>query len=574
MPNKKAKLPLSKTHPKLAKEADGWDPSSVTAGIAKKVLWKCSAGHNWEARINNRAIKKYGCPICSGQQILAGFNDLATLCPEIASEAYGWDPTNVAKFSNLKLEWKCSFGHKWKSTVTNRTRRGDGCAVCSSHKTLSGFNDLATTDPELAKQAYGWDTTKFSRSSNKKLTWVCNFGHTWTAPISNRSSGSGCPYCSGKKVLKGFNDLKTVNTKLAIQATEWDPSLFTRSSNKKVTWKCNLGHIWNATVNNRAKGDGCPFCGGKKVLKGFNDLATVKPEIAKDSFGWDPSTVTVSSHQKKEWKCVNGHIYLMAVSAKTNGNGCAYCANQKILKGFNDIATTHPELVKEAFGWDPTNYILGTQTRLKWKCGKGHIWIARGADRKRNSGCPFCAGVKVLTGFNDLNTLFPEIAKEAFGWDPKKVLSGSGKKLSWKCSEGHKWKTDVFHRTGVDKTGCPTCSVSGFNPNADGFLYFLVQNDWEMFQIGITNIPDDRIQRHKRLGWEILEIRGPMDGHLTQQWETAILRMLKAKGADLANKKIAGKFDGYSEAWSKSTFPVKSIKELMRLTEEFEEGKK
>ena len=69
----------------------------------------------------------------------------------------------------------------------------------------------------------------------------------------------------------------------------------------------------------------------------------------------------------------------------------------------------------------------------------------------------------------------------------------------------------------------------------------------------------------------MLEVRGPMDGLLTQQWETAILRMLKAKGADLSNSTVAGKFEGYSEAWSKSTFPVKSIKELMRLTEEFEE---
>jgi hypothetical protein len=92
-----------------------------------------------------------------------------------------------------------------------------------------------------------------------------------------------------------------------------------------------------------------------------------------------------------------------------------------------------------------------------------------------------------------------------------------------------------------------------------------------MFQIGITNFPDDRLGRHIKLGWEVLELRGPMDGHLTQQWETAILRMLKAKGADLSNSKIAGKFDGYSKAWGKSTFEVKSIKELMRLTEEFEE---
>jgi hypothetical protein len=91
-----------------------------------------------------------------------------------------------------------------------------------------------------------------------------------------------------------------------------------------------------------------------------------------------------------------------------------------------------------------------------------------------------------------------------------------------------------------------------------------------MFQIGITNNPDRRLSQHKKLGWVLLELRGPMDGHLTQQWETAILRMLKSKGADLSNAEIAGKFDGYSEAWSKATFDAKSIKELMLLTEEFE----
>jgi hypothetical protein len=104
----------------------------------------------------------------------------------------------------------------------------------------------------------------------------------------------------------------------------------------------------------------------------------------------------------------------------------------------------------------------------------------------------------------------------------------------------------------------------------DGFLYFIQHDQWEMIQIGITNFPTDRLKKHRGIGWELIELRGPMDGHLTQQWETAILRMLKAKGADLSNSKIAGKFDGYSEAWSKSAFEVRSIKELMRLTEEFE----
>ena len=69
--------------------------------------------------------------------------------------------------------------------------------------------------------------------------------------------------------------------------------------------------------------------------------------------------------------------------------------------------------------------------------------------------------------------------------------------------------------------------------------------------------------------WKEIEVRGPMNGHLTQQWETAILRMLKAKGADLSNSKIAGKFDGYSEAWSKSTFEVKSISSSQPLVGSF-----
>jgi hypothetical protein len=173
-----------------------------------------------------------------------------------------------------------------------------------------------------------------------------------------------------------------------------------------------------------------------------------------------------------------------------------------------------------------------------------------------------------LAGFNDLATTHPDLAKELVDSDPKTLSMGSHTKHLWRCELGHQWTTTVKHR--VAARGCPSCAQTGFDPNQVGFLYFLEQESWGMFQIGITNVPESRLAGHKRSGWELLELRGPMDGHLTQQWETAILRMLKAKGADLSNDKIAGKFDGYSEAWSKPTFEVGSIKELMRMTEKFE----
>jgi hypothetical protein len=98
-------------------------------------------------------------------------------------------------------------------------------------------------------------------------------------------------------------------------------------------------------------------------------------------------------------------------------------------------------------------------------------------------------------------------------------------------------------------------------------------------QIGISNKVDDRINYHKRFNWEITEVYGPIDGLLAQEWETSILRMLRSSGAKMGPRKdkifikILGedqdKFVG-TEIWSKSTFPVKSIRELMQLTEEFE----
>ena len=68
-----------------------------------------------------------------------------------------------------------------------------------------------------------------------------------------------------------------------------------------------------------------------------------------------------------------------------------------------------------------------------------------------------------------------------------------------------------------------------------------------MLQVGITNVPDNRLSTHKRLGWEVLEIRGPMNGDLARQWETDILRMLRKKNAIVGSTEIAGRFTGYKK---------------------------
>ncbi len=431
---------------------------------------------------------------------------------------------------------------------------------------------LSVTHPELAMEADGWDPIDFTPGSSKKVSWRCVENHTWVASIAQRVTyKTTCPYCSNYKTLAGYNDLATTHPEYASQAYGWNPTTLGAGSGKKVSWKCHLGHVSEATVESRVKNrTKCPICINKIVLPGFNDLATTHPELALEAHNWNPQSLSSGSNRKVEWRCNSGHIWFQTPVARAQGNGCPYCSGRKAWAGFNDLSTLNPEIAAEADGWDASTIGYGSGRKMKWKCHLGHTWEARINNRAgRNIGCPYCSGNEVWVGFNDLATTHPSLALQANGWDPTSVVAGHQKKKDWICELGHQWKSVVSSRTSGG-AGCPTCAKYGFDPNLEGWLYFLSHPKWEMLQIGITNFPKDRLKTHRNLGWELIETRGPMDGLIVREWETSILRMLKAKGADLSNEKIAGKFDGYSEAWSKSTFEVQSIKELMRLTEDFE----
>ena len=643
VPVKRGSISLAQNNPELAKEAFGWDPELVPFGSKKKLKWKCPQGHIFEATVSNRARAGTKCPYCANVSVLPGFNDLATTNPELAKQANGWDPKIVIAGSKKKLPWKCDQGHVWEATLEGRSGQNRGCPYCSNYKVLPGFNDLATTNPELAKQANGWDPTTVIEGSARKMSWVCQFQHTWIAALYTRTGkqNQGCPYCSGKRVLSGFNDLRTTHPDIAKEAVDWDTTKVSKGSGGEKKWRCKFDHQWNATIGSRVRGRGCPICSGAKIQKGFNDLATTHPELSKEAHGWDASTISKGSPKKREWICLMGHIWETSVGARAGlnsgcpycsglkpvigetdlltthpeiaaeahgwdprtisrgsarsltwkcsinhiykaapasralqGNGCPYCSGHQFLKGFNDLATRYPEIAAEADGWDPSLFGRASTKKMNWLCPKKHSYTTRISQRTLNqSGCPICAGRTVLAGYNDISTLFPDIAREADGWDPRSFVAGSNKKLRWKCEEGHNWMAIVNDRT-YGSRGCPTCAKAGFDPNKDGWLYFLTHPEWELFQIGITNNPNKRVGTHLKSGWEVIEIRGPMDGHLTQQWETAMLRMLRSEGADLSNGSVAGKFDGYSEAWSKSIFEVHSISELMRMTEQYEEKQK
>lgn len=255
-------------------------PDAVSYGSKKKVWWKCENGHSWQTTVHVRS-EGSGCPYCTGRKVLPGFNDLGTLYPDVAAQ---WDrekngslsPRDVSTGSKIRIWWRCPEGHSWQSPVASRTAWGHGCPVCAGKTIVTGENDLAHLQPEIAAQ---WDKRKNGRlkpsdvavSSNRPAWWRCELGHSYRATVASRTQRkTGCPYCAGRKVLKGFNDLKTLCPDIASQ---WHPSLngaltpemVTPGSNKKVWWQCSMGHVWKSVIYPRtgAQQCGCPVCAGK-----------------------------------------------------------------------------------------------------------------------------------------------------------------------------------------------------------------------------------------------------------------------------------------------------------------------
>ena len=356
------------------------------------------------------------------------------------------------------------------------------------------------------------------------------------------------------KPTVGINDLESQFPQVAREAFGWDPSEVRYGSSKIKEWICPQGHIYECPVKERTgkKKCGCPFCSANRILEGFNDLKSLFPTIASEALGWDPSFLTSGSSLVKEWQCPRGHVYQARVKDRTGDKkcGCPVCSGQQFAVGINDLKTQFPDIAQDAFGWDASKVNPGSKAKRAWKCGLGHVYYASPNNRTTHeSGCPYCANKMLMLGFNDLLSRFPEIAAETDGWDPQTVISGSHVRKKWKCKEGHSWTATVVKRT--TGRGCPTCSKGGFSPDKPAWFY-LMQRPGEQ-QLGITNVPSQRIATHERNGWSLIEMVGPKQGHEVLAVEILFKRWLRNN---------IGLIHGTEENWQTILLEVHSLSDL------------
>lgn len=207
------------------------------------------------------------------------------------------------------------------------------------------------------------------------------------------------------------------------------------------------------------------------------------PEILCDwdyarNEGIDISKVTFGSIKNYCWKChVCGYEWSTSMNSRSRGSGCPCCTNRIIVKGINDLSTTNPELLNE---WNfelnkdisPYEVSHGSGRKAWWICKKcSNTWETSIAKRTNGRNCPICAGKKVIAGYNDLQTLFPNLSEE---WDysanrksPSEYTISSNKRVGWICKKCKtRWSASIASRT--KGAGCPKCAQFVRNNKAKG----------------------------------------------------------------------------------------------------------
>lgn len=412
---------------------------------------------------------------------------------------------------------------------------------------------LFISNPELEKE---WDyeenikegliPEKLYSNSSKRAHWICPKGHKYEAYIYHRAEqNTGCSICAGKKILIGYNDLATTRPDLL---KEWDfdknnelgftPQNVMAGTNKKVWWICPKSHHYEAYINNRTKQNtGCPFCAGQKILVGYNDLATTRPDLLKEwdykrnnKLGITPQNVMMGSNVSAHWICPFGHNYEKVIHARSSGQGCTICS-QESQTSFPEqalyyyISKVYPE-TKNRYGKPEIDvYIPNLKLGIEYDGEYAHrnkreselkkdkiiksqgIYLIRIKEVKKlendknnviyckpNSNNTFLNNViiklqKIINDKYNLNvdfqpnilkdrikieeqylslkkqnsimTLYPNIAKE---WDfdkngaikPEYISYGSSKKYYWICPKGHSYECSPKDR--VHGRGCNICS--------------------------------------------------------------------------------------------------------------------
>lgn len=303
---------------------------------------------------------------------------------------------------------------------------------------------LADEYPEIAKlwhHTLNGNKTPHNVKSKSSATawWICPItGAPYQRQIySQVTRQSPSPYVMNKKILTGYNDILT---KCPEAEKYWDynkntldPRKTLFNSTQKAWWK---DPETNTSIQREIKTTTKRLIRNKKDENpNTSEFTPIPQPITKTHTTiietmWDyekntkqPETLTPGSNYNAWWICPTyKHSYQRKVRNQLKaGLSSPIMSGHLVIKGLNDLSTTHPHIAKN---WDnsnpmsPTEVTAGSEKEATWKDpSTGKTYTRRICDQvKREGRSPLNPGGKASQG-NTLALHYPHIAEL---WHPTK----------------------------------------------------------------------------------------------------------------------------------------------------------
>jgi len=455
-------------------------PNDVVAGGYKKVWWICKHGHEWKTTVGSRVNAGTGCPKCCLQTSrieIAVYSELYALFDIVdwREKISGYECDIYLRNNNIGIEIDGVYWHSQKPEKDLKK------STVFEAKGIQLFRLREDGLPLLSERDISF---KFSEDEFLVISRLVS-SLLASANLSDQQRVKFCDYIKGPGLIneklyrKMLANLpapppgQSLADKQPEIAKQWaydlnaplSPEHFRHQANKTVWWRCEKGHTWKVSINNRTQhGTGCPACPRQFVpVTDERNLAVVNPVLASE---WHsekngnirPEDVRPKSNQKIWWECSKGHEWQAVVASRAAGSGCPYCYGRYATKT-NNLASKYPELLEE---WDrekneglnPSDFTPHVNKKVWWHCRKGHSWQTTISNRTTNkSGCPACArNANRKYSIEDIQA----IAKKRGGKCLSKEYTNCKTKLKFCCKEGHVWETRADSALYTNKW-CPVC---------------------------------------------------------------------------------------------------------------------
>lgn len=314
-------------------------------------------------------------------------------------------------------------------------------------------------------------------------------------------------------------------------------------------------HRWTSTPNRLLRGTGCPSCSGRinptleELQQELNLLgknftvsgqflrSTDKLTATCNDCGFQWRTVSLA-FRRDSCKCPECRKASLPVKVKPEATA-RYKAEKIPQPTRSERAYTnfHNKISEKVVNFTMISDFVNYGTKIQVFCNDCETVSLRSPGSLLENGCAVCSRKvkgsveKVQNKLNqsNRNIIVSGTYTNAFG------------KLDCHCTVcGCDWPANPHN---LDRTGCPSCALTGYDPNKPGYLYYLrVSDDTDIYwKIGITNIGmKGRFRPADRKVIEVLYCHLFEDGFVAQKAERNILDMFSEYRAENVNLLRAG----------------------------------